>query len=597
MATKSPIALYSGKLKELQSGDTLPVAAIPSLSAVYQPLDATLTALAGANWAANSLAVGSGPDTVAQVTFAANTFPARSSSGNLVAKTITDFGLSLIDDADAATARTTLGLVIGTNVQAYNANLTTYAGIAPSANVQTLLGAANYAAFRTSLGGSTVGQAIFGLTNPSAVTFLRMNADNTVTARSSADFRTDLGIDTDDAVTFGDLTVNNLVVNGTTMTVNTATITVDDPLIRLADNNGADSVDIGFYGVYNSGGVKYTGLFRDASDGKYRLYTASQTEPTTTVNIGATGHAVATLVANIESSNVAITGGSITGITDLTVADGGTGRSTSTTAYGLIAAGTTATGAHQTLAAGATTEILVGGGGSALPVWTTATGTGAPVRAASPTFSGTVITRGISLSGSGGVPDKINFGANSGAAAIYLFDSFPYRLGFGINSSELQSFVPDGNRWTWNKGGDFQASGTNEVARLEAVGNFKIGGSATRGTTEGTNQLRLFNGTAPAGTLTNGIDFYAAAGEARVMDAAGNSTLLSPHDTDTNAHIYFSKNTQTGKVLIVETERMWRDLDKMLGGGYIHEFEEEPGSTHLPRKAYYKDWSQKRKGY
>lgn len=70
----------------------------------------------------------------------------------------------------------------------------------------------------------------------------------------------------------------------------------------------------------------------------------------------------------------------------VTVAQGGTGRTTSTTAYGLIAAGTTATGAHQTLAAGATTEILVGGGASALPVWTTATGSGAPVRATSPTL-------------------------------------------------------------------------------------------------------------------------------------------------------------------------------------------------------------------
>lgn len=77
------------------------------------------------------------------------------------------------------------------------------------------------------------------------------------------------------------------------------------------------------------------------------------------------------------------------GGTDVSVADGGTGRSTSTTAYGLLAAGTTATGAHQTLAAGATTEILVGGGASALPAWTTATGTGAPVRAGSPALTGT----------------------------------------------------------------------------------------------------------------------------------------------------------------------------------------------------------------
>jgi len=72
--------------------------------------------------------------------------------------------------------------------------------------------------------------------------------------------------------------------------------------------------------------------------------------------------------------------------TDLAVADGGTGRSTGTTAYALVAVGTTATGAQQTLASGATTEVLVGGGASALPVWTTATGTGAPVRATSATL-------------------------------------------------------------------------------------------------------------------------------------------------------------------------------------------------------------------
>lgn len=58
---------------------------------------------------------------------------------------------SVLSAADYAAIRTLLGLVIGTNVQAYDADLTTYASITPSANVQSLLGAANYAAMKTLL--------------------------------------------------------------------------------------------------------------------------------------------------------------------------------------------------------------------------------------------------------------------------------------------------------------------------------------------------------------------------------------------------------------------------------------------------------------
>lgn len=46
---------------------------------------------------------------------------------------------------------------------------------------------------RTSLGGTTVGQNLFTLSNPSAISFLRVNADNSVDALSASAFRTAIG--------------------------------------------------------------------------------------------------------------------------------------------------------------------------------------------------------------------------------------------------------------------------------------------------------------------------------------------------------------------------------------------------------------------
>jgi hypothetical protein len=116
---------------------------------------------------------------------------------------------------------------------------------------------------------------------------------------------------------------------------------------------------------------------------------------------------------------------------------------------------------------------------------------------------------------------------------------------------------------------------STERARITSGGNFKIGGSADRATTEGTNQLVLFNGTAPVGTLTNGVSFYSASGEARVMDAAGNSTLLSPHDQTTNEWIFHSKHTPTGKVLKIDVERLLKFVNDHFGLDAVHEFIED----------------------
>lgn len=64
--------------------------------------------------------------------FAANTFPARSSAGNLAAKPITDFGLSLVDDANAAAALATLGLPAVVAAGTYTPTLTAVANVSTS---------------------------------------------------------------------------------------------------------------------------------------------------------------------------------------------------------------------------------------------------------------------------------------------------------------------------------------------------------------------------------------------------------------------------------------------------------------------------------
>ena len=106
----------------------------------------------------------------------------------------------------------------------------------------------------------------------------------------------------------------NLTVSGDTTTVNTATLAVEDPLINLATgNDSSDAVDIGFYGLYDTSGSQdlYAGLFRDAGDGKFKLFKDNQAAPTTTVNTSGTGYAVATLVANLEATTATLGGSDI----------------------------------------------------------------------------------------------------------------------------------------------------------------------------------------------------------------------------------------------------------------------------------------------
>ena len=122
-----------------------------------------------------------------------------------------------------------------------------------------------------------------------------------------------------DLTTGADVTIaGNLTVNGTTTTINTQTLAVEDPLIELSKDNGANSVDIGFYGKYNDGTARYLGLFSDASDSnKFRLFKGTTVQPTTTVNIAGAGYVAADLVvAGLEATTGTVSATSFISTTD-----------------------------------------------------------------------------------------------------------------------------------------------------------------------------------------------------------------------------------------------------------------------------------------
>jgi len=110
----------------------------------------------------------------------------------------------------------------------------------------------------------------------------------------------------------GDLTITgNLVVTGTEIIQNVSTIAVEDSLFELATNNAGDGLDIGFFGQYVSGGTKYTAVYRDHDDGKFRILVDGTEKPTAGNTVNAQAFSLATLVSNLEANTVIINGQNI----------------------------------------------------------------------------------------------------------------------------------------------------------------------------------------------------------------------------------------------------------------------------------------------
>lgn len=107
----------------------------------------------------------------------------------------------------------------------------------------------------------------------------------TINTSNGGSYTPDLGIGSSDSPTFSSLTLTgNLTVNGTTTTISATNLSISDPLIYMGQGNSANANDLGIVGHFNNGTYQHTGLVRDASDGKWKLFSGVTTEPTTEID-------------------------------------------------------------------------------------------------------------------------------------------------------------------------------------------------------------------------------------------------------------------------------------------------------------------------
>ena len=323
-----------------------------------QPLDAELTAIAG-------------------LTSAADKVPYFTGSGTAAVADFTSFGRSLVDDANSSAARTTLGLVIGTDVQAYDPQLADVAGLTPTDGNFIVGDGTNFvtesgSTARTSLGLGTIAT---------------QDASNVTITGGSVTGITDLAVA--DGGT-GASTAANARVNllpsytgngGKVLAVNVGA--TDTEWITVATGGGGTGDVIG---------------------------PASSTDNTVVRFDGTTGKIIQTSGVTINDSNEITTG--VWKGTEVGVAYGGTGAST-------------------------LTGIIKGNGTSAFTAATAGTDYLAP--AAIGTTVQAYDAELAALAGVTSAADKVPYFTGSGTAAVTDFTSFGRSLVDDANATAAQS--------------------------------------------------------------------------------------------------------------------------------------------------------------
>ena len=251
-------------------------------------------------------------------------------SGTLVASN------NLSDVASVSASRTNLGLEIGTDVLAYDANVVSDSSYVHTDNNYTTTEKNKLAGIEALADVTDTTNVVAALT---AGTAINIAGDGTISYTGSTDLVGDttpqLGgnldlnssditgtgniditgtLDVSGEVNFADsVTVEgDFTVNGTTTTINATNLAVSDNMIYLRDGESTGNVDLGVVGNYNDGTYAHAGLFRDATDGRFKVFDGYTPEPDAAVDIN-TAHASFSLADFQASTFIGDVTGNVTG--------------------------------------------------------------------------------------------------------------------------------------------------------------------------------------------------------------------------------------------------------------------------------------------
>jgi hypothetical protein len=198
----------------------------------------------------------------------ASAIVARDASGNFTAGTIT---AALSGNATTATTLQTARTITLSGDVGGSASFNGSADVTITTTVQPN---------SVALGTDTTGNYVANVTGGTGVTI-------TGTAGEGWTPTVAIGqaVGTTSDVEFRNLVLSgNLTINGTTTTVSATELAIEDNLIYLNANSTITNPDIGIVGNYNDGTYAHTGVFRDATDGRWKFFKGYVPEPGQTID-------------------------------------------------------------------------------------------------------------------------------------------------------------------------------------------------------------------------------------------------------------------------------------------------------------------------